>query len=935
MVVLQGDYAYVGVGPRLVVLNVSHPASPMLVGQSQPLPAPITSLAVSDDYAYVTSEDKRLHIIGISDPASPTEAGSYQIPGDALDVAIKGRYVYVAASEGGLRIIDVSDPASPTEIGSYSTSAWSLAVASSYAYIVSGDEGESRLQIIDISNPSKPTQTGFYPLQQTEYRVAVAANRAYITMGWNGLSIINVTNPRNPIREASFSTSYARDVAVADNFAYVAADYDGFHIVNVTHPASPAEASDYNTPGRALGVAVADNYAYVADGEGGLRIINVAERSSPVEIGFYDMSGLNLAVPVSRKSPFKPAKDDGFFIWRLINASDNSPPATSASESTSPNTSGWINNNVTVTLTSKSNSGGSEVKEVHYSINDSPEVAVSGTASSFVLSQEGPSAVTYFAMDSAGRREQEKSLTVRIDKTPPNVSASRYPEPNASGWNNTPVTVTFTATDSLSGIAGKSVETVVLSQEGANQSVSRTFSDRAGNSTSVSVSDINIDRTPPNLTFGPPSPAPNVAGWNNTDVSIPFSTSDNLSGVAKTDPPNSPLVLTTQGTVVSGTVTVTDLAGNSAVFNSPTMKIDKTPPTIVASRTPDANADGWNNTDVTVTYTISDSLSGLASISGPATFATDGANQSVIGMATDMAGNMAWTKVNNINIDKTPPNITGFVTPPPNANGWNNTAVTVTFVASDSLSGLATAPAPVVLTTDGAKQSVVGTAADKAGNSASYTVSNINIDKSKPFVDIVSPKVGLYLTSQNVEVGYAAADEFSGIDTVSATLDGEPVSKGDIIDFSKMAGNHTIIVTARDKAGNETTESAGFVVRIAATLSVEPNVIIPGAQTDKVNAYIEFPSDYDVNLIDTSTLGLTVNGTVLTPLSKSTRVGDHNANGIPDVMVQFDGNAFIKALGANQDGATVTIGGQLRDGRYFTGDAVVRRIAEGTTIRND
>lgn len=37
-VAIQGSYAYVGVGPRLVILNIANPARPIVVGQTVPLP---------------------------------------------------------------------------------------------------------------------------------------------------------------------------------------------------------------------------------------------------------------------------------------------------------------------------------------------------------------------------------------------------------------------------------------------------------------------------------------------------------------------------------------------------------------------------------------------------------------------------------------------------------------------------------------------------------------------------------------------------------------------------------------------------------------------------------------------------------------------------------------------------------------------------------
>jgi hypothetical protein len=110
------------------------------------------------------------------------------------------------------------------------------------------------------------------------------------------------------------------------------------------------------------------------------------------------------------------------------------------------------------------------------------------------------------------------------------------------------------------------------------------------------------DTTPPTLSWGDPTPAPNAAGWNNTAVDIAFTTDDD-SGVAPTASTSSPLHFASEGAGQAQTVIVTDAAGNSAPFTSPTVNIDLTKPTTSASVS--------GSTTSTVTLSASDGLSGL------------------------------------------------------------------------------------------------------------------------------------------------------------------------------------------------------------------------------------------------------------------------------------------------------------------------------------
>src|SRR5207302_4357791 len=147
---------------------------------------------------------------------------------------------------------------------------------------------------------------------------------------------------------------------------------------------------------------------------------------------------------------------------------------TTASASPGPNGTGWNKTNVTVTLNSVDDSGGSGVKQIQYELTGAQSVdmqIVTGSAASVTLSAEGMTTLNYFCTDKAGNAEQSKALTVQIDKTPPVVSGLR-----ASGctlWppNNQMVQVaTIAAADALSGLAPGSFQVTGSSSEPSDPS---------------------------------------------------------------------------------------------------------------------------------------------------------------------------------------------------------------------------------------------------------------------------------------------------------------------------------------------------------------------------------------------------------------------------------------------------------------------------------
>ena len=255
--------------------------------------------------------------------------------------------------------------------------------------------------------------------------------------------------------------------------------------------------------------------------------------------------------------------------------------------------------------------------------------------------------------------------------------------------------------------------------------------------------------------------------------------------------------------------------------------LDTAPPSITIT----SPAEGLiTNQDVTLAYSVSDNISSPENISTtPASgtvYSAEGSHNVTV-IATDEAGNTA-TKSISFTIDKTPPTITGSRSPDPNANGWNNTDVTVHFEASDALSGIDSVTPDQSLSTEGKDQSVTGTATDKAGNSASATVSGINIDKTPPLSTINSPQEKDYLCSDTLSLDFSVSDTLSGVANFSGSLDGQTVTSGQtLILASHSLGSHTLTVSASDLAGNNSSLKSTFnIVKIQ--VKVDKHVVPSG-----------------------------------------------------------------------------------------------------------
>ena len=108
------------------------------------------------------------------------------------------------------------------------------------------------------------------------YDVAISGTVAYVTDGYSGLRVIDVSNPGVMFILVTVDTpGFAHGVAISGTVAYVADGFSGLQVIDVSNSADPVILGTVDTPDQARGVAVSGNEAYVADGTSGLQVIDL------------------------------------------------------------------------------------------------------------------------------------------------------------------------------------------------------------------------------------------------------------------------------------------------------------------------------------------------------------------------------------------------------------------------------------------------------------------------------------------------------------------------------------------------------------------------------------------------------------------------------------------------------------------------------------
>ena len=534
---------------------------------------------------------------------------------------------------------------------------------------------------------------------------------------------------------------------------------------------------------------------------------------------------------------------------------DFTPPDIGFSAPAPDGQNGWYTSPVTVTAHPSDALSG--VKSTSCAVGNDPPSTTDGSGDvSLDVKSDGTTTLTCTSTDNAGNTSDPVSTTIKIDDTgPPTVTvAPPAPAHGQNGWYNradaSPIAVNVSASkasggSNITGIAclldGFSLDLTGASGIGSTnasatapvqggdgtKTLSCTATDEAGQTSSPAEATFKLDATLPSLA-GVPTTSPNANGWYNHDVLIDWTCSDDASGILGSCPSNS--LITGEGTSLTASASVSDVAGNVSNQTSPAVNIDRTAPSVsVVPPSIVHGTNGWFNGQdalpVMVSVTAGDGNgsgvaftgctldnSPVAIVSGQVAVSGDGIHQLFCG-ATDNAGNSSATGATGstatIKIDPTAPSFSAVVTPTnPAGTGWYNAATgapTAGYTCADTTSGLAvTCPSPFTFP-QGANQTHSLTITDQAGNSSSVVVGPLNVDTTAPAINLSAPAANaVYAQGQAVNAAYSCPDAVSGLGSCVGT-----VASGSPIDTSN--GAHSFTVTATDKAGNSSSTTVQYV----------------------------------------------------------------------------------------------------------------------------
>ena len=540
---------------------------------------------------------------------------------------------------------------------------------------------------------------------------------------------------------------------------------------------------------------------------------------------------------------------------------DKTAPATTATPSRAADSNGWYNHDLSVDFNGSDTTSGLEScsPDATYGGPDTSGTTVAGTC-----------------RDLAGNTAPA-TLPLKYDETAPQSSPAARP-PDANGWHNHAVTVTFQGTDGTSGVA-TCTQTTYSGPDDPSVALSGTCVDQAGNQSPSALFTTKYDETPPQATAAASRPA-DVNGWHNHPLTVSYSGSDATSGLASCDPTESYAGPDSASASISGACR--DLAGNVAP-RSVVVKYDATAPQVTMTPGRAANAAGWYNAPLAVTFAGTDPMSGLASCVQPQNYSgPDNATAAVSGSCSDQAGNVRNASF-GLKYDATAPQTTASPGRPADENGWYNHALSVTFAGTDATSGIGSCDAAKTYSTpDTATASLGGTCRDQAGNQSAAATYGFKYDATSPSVTAAPSRPpnanGWYRAP--LTVGFSGGDATSGVSSCEAAK-----SYGGPDAVAASVGG-----TCRDQAGN--TGTASFALKYDASA---PQASAAASRAPNANGWFNAPLSVSFAGTDTTS------GLESCPAAQNYSGPDSGTASISGTCLDKAGNAVTASLALKYD----------------------------------
>ncbi|MCK9362409.1 MAG: hypothetical protein M0P74_02225 [Syntrophales bacterium] len=311
---IDGDRLYLqgslNGAPMFFVYALSSPLAPAKTGE---LAAGVSEtsqgLHASGDLVYSAIGSKGVRVVDVSSPENPLPRHQFTIVEGTTaltvgDVYATGNTLYVAAGNGGTVVFNVTDPMNPIRLGAVPMKGTFRVTGSTGGVVAMAGEGDIAVQKIGMAGATPVSQGGAASPMVPSAPLAVG-NRLYL--GGDGLFIYDITDPALPaLLSVNAAWRYFTPLAATDNTLVGLSAAPDFwtktilSVIDVSNPENPVARGSYTTgDGNFVAGAVAGNIAYLARNKPDAEIVDFSDPANPLKIGMLPFSSTSGSLDIA------------------------------------------------------------------------------------------------------------------------------------------------------------------------------------------------------------------------------------------------------------------------------------------------------------------------------------------------------------------------------------------------------------------------------------------------------------------------------------------------------------------------------------------------------------------------------------------------------------------------------------------------------------
>jgi len=336
-VVVRGTYAYVADHTGFHAVDVTVPASPVVVNSFTAFDNEkheAYDVHVDGNYAFLSCQGDGMYIFDIAaDPASPQKVSSFKSAelSQFYSSFSEGDYLYVAGGISGLVILDISDIASPQLVSYMPDNDYGGALVvtkkDSLVYVTTETTG---IRTVDVSDVTAPVDVGALDFGEPKaYGMWHQENTLVYANGTYGIRILDVSGSEIVEKGVLKSVGAVMDCVGHGDHAFAAAGENGLYVLDVSDPETLGTVAHRELDGYANGLYLSGSTLYVVGigdvytGTGGfLQVVDVTLPESPLVLGSVGLEGEPMEVVVRGNTAYVATQTKGVALVDVSDPSD-------------------------------------------------------------------------------------------------------------------------------------------------------------------------------------------------------------------------------------------------------------------------------------------------------------------------------------------------------------------------------------------------------------------------------------------------------------------------------------------------------------------------------------------------------------------------------------------------------------------------------------